>query len=1458
MSGKKNLPENIQKLKTQLESGNNLIDYFLVCGIDPSICLNENKLFNLTNDKNKNLSYLSKILKPKILTKFPPFDNNNDTIDDEIITYCFPYGFTPYYKDTGEKIGKHFSIILDNNLFSSDHPQKYLTCLIFYEKLSQYKSLADDIEKIKNDLDISDCRSTFFDKSLPINNLNRNSVRKEITKDNDPKKITHFKTTSTTFNINSNDNDLTSTIMTDKLSHTVEPNIEDKTLRFTSTSGSLTNKLKYYFIPKCICIVSIHPYIELFKQILIIIYKYSMSSQNQPIEKIIANLVIEVPIAPRGLYSIDFMVLNKAKTLKRTENNKLLLCEINLKKFQSNVQFHIQLEVFKHILFASKIIFFSKNINNLSETILAFISLIFPFKYPFQVTSYLSKNNYFILESVSPFIIGINEVYDAQFFVKNDVCTEGSDIFVVDLDNNLTELITNETFPELPNKIVNNLEKELRKLDEERKKNNSDIEDESFEDFNSKFQELYFCFFCELIKNYEEYLNKNYFKNAENDIVSSIETLFFCNQFIRSHSSSDIPFYTKFVNDSQLFVDFIYKRMIPKNNQEIIELLLVNDTFTKIKNKNKFFGKDDPTEFLDCEEYKRTNKYIVPNPRELTEFEKKNIKAKKEKLSTKGQIISFNNKGKNDIISFKYNIFPELDFDIYCNNENANEYCPPPDYSEEIEAININAISKSSLGESINRSLEMKNYLYLSWLEVWAFSFWYTDEKERHYRFNQMLNVLIKVKHHEMNILNLLFDALNKVGENEMLLKLYRKILDLNINPSTFIYNIISGVIDKAQMRKLKDKKKSSEKIISEDNYYYRDYNIKDNKKRTFLSLEDYLEIDTKLKFYSEFSCIQCGEKINLLNVCRTFEDVKNDILWVPCSCGEYNLPKIKVIFGRELLRDPLYKTSSKDEIVLHSPYNLKINIKDAVMNNYGTKLNVIDFKIQFKALFWDFIWYCKIHSLDYNIILPYLKDIEELKLNYNNSSNEVFEIVFDDKIYKENLNRISKHSKCIYEKFVDIQHKKDNSENYLIEATISFNIGKSKPRITLKNINVNEDEDDENDEDNDENENIKKNEKIEKNKEEKEPNNNNKNDGISKDETLKIVNISKNDNNVIKEEKKEEEEEYKENEVNNKKEENNIIKEEKNEEEEEDNSSSNEEENDNSKENEEGNIKKVEEKNENIKVEGENENIKEVEKNEKSKQIEQDNNSKGIEEENIKEIKIEEENENPKETEEENNNEQQINRNGEEEDSNNGQNNINKDEEEKSGNIEKEKIDENNNNEININIIEEETINKEENEEEIKINKEIICLKEEIKKDIDIPNGIEIKEIKVVNNMEDNINKSDEKNENIIKEKVIENKNNKYNSNKDVRLEVENSMKKIKEKAKNKKLSNKNLTNNNQNYSNKYKDENFLLTLKKKLKKVDSYKESNKNTANSTINNYKSNNNSGHKNIDPNMDYEE
>ena len=120
------------------------------------------------------------------------------------------------------------------------------------------------------------------------------------------------------------------------------------------------------------------------------------------------------------------------------------------------------LDVIKHILLGSKLIFFSMNINNLTDVILAFLYLIFPFKYPFQVTSFLNKQNYVILESISPFIIGINEQYEEKFFEENEISLEGMSILVIDLDNKTSQLLSDETFPNFPSKTLTNIEKDIQ------------------------------------------------------------------------------------------------------------------------------------------------------------------------------------------------------------------------------------------------------------------------------------------------------------------------------------------------------------------------------------------------------------------------------------------------------------------------------------------------------------------------------------------------------------------------------------------------------------------------------------------------------------------------------------------------------------------------------------------------------------------------------------------------------------------------------------------------------------------------------------------------------------------------------------------------------------------------------------------------------------------------------------
>ena len=142
---KKKLPEYAQKLKSQLETTNNLIDYFLICGV-PLSTYKEKYLYDIKSPEY--FEILKTKLKPKIISKFPDFDISSNTIDEEIINYVFPNGFEPKYSN--EQIPpKTYSIILDNNLFSADNPQKYLTCLLFYEPISKYKKLQLNIENRK-------------------------------------------------------------------------------------------------------------------------------------------------------------------------------------------------------------------------------------------------------------------------------------------------------------------------------------------------------------------------------------------------------------------------------------------------------------------------------------------------------------------------------------------------------------------------------------------------------------------------------------------------------------------------------------------------------------------------------------------------------------------------------------------------------------------------------------------------------------------------------------------------------------------------------------------------------------------------------------------------------------------------------------------------------------------------------------------------------------------------------------------------------------------------------------------------------------------------------------------------------------------------------------------------------------------------------------------------------------
>ena len=345
-------------IKEKLDKGNNFIDYFLVIGQEP-IIYREKWLYSedveVLNDKYKEQ------LKPKIISSFPPFEKSTIAFDESIIMHIFPNGYN-LIKSKQKPKNKIFSFILDNNYYNLNYPQKYLTCLICYESISQYKLLQE----------------------LETNDMNNDSIDKKL--------------------INS------------------QPYAD-------------------IYIPKCILLMSLYPFFGEFEKIITEIYSYSQnlvfkpcdpnSLQNiktpgdrkpsiafrrmstfaevfkeslpeVPIEKIVENLLIELPVPPRGVAKVTYFLNEEERIITQNKMNELPLLDINLKRIFVDFSVKNIITIYNYIFLESRILFFTKNIEYLNNFIYGLLALLYPFQYQYQIVTILPQINFEIIESPTP------------------------------------------------------------------------------------------------------------------------------------------------------------------------------------------------------------------------------------------------------------------------------------------------------------------------------------------------------------------------------------------------------------------------------------------------------------------------------------------------------------------------------------------------------------------------------------------------------------------------------------------------------------------------------------------------------------------------------------------------------------------------------------------------------------------------------------------------------------------------------------------------------------------------------------------------------------------------------------------------------------------------------------------------------------------------------------------------
>ena len=344
-------------------------------------------------------------------------------------------------------------------------------------------------------------------------------------------------------------------------------------IRSNSTKSSKPpepKKYKNYYIPKCLCLVSVYPAFNRFQEILTNIYNLVMSNKfnNLYIDRIIEKFILEIPKLPRGKKKVILSLPNNTLiNLTEKKMNDFPYVNINLPRFFACLDISNILEIFRYLLFETKLIFFGSNLNDLTNSIISILSLIFPFKYQFQIVSVLPKDLYNFIETISPYIFGINETYDENFFKNNKVNLEDATICIVDLDRNKFIITTKnernliKDYPPFPKSLKEKIEKDYIKYKKERENNNKTKEIKNkLEEENSQYQLIFFNFMASLLKDYPKFLSKDY--GVTKDISMSIKDMIDLTGYANLYNATEREFYNR-IFTTQMFIEFIYKRMMP-------------------------------------------------------------------------------------------------------------------------------------------------------------------------------------------------------------------------------------------------------------------------------------------------------------------------------------------------------------------------------------------------------------------------------------------------------------------------------------------------------------------------------------------------------------------------------------------------------------------------------------------------------------------------------------------------------------------------------------------------------------------------------------------------------------------------------------------------------------------------------------------------------------------------------
>ncbi|KAL7428922.1 hypothetical protein ACHAXH_002782 [Discostella pseudostelligera] len=230
-----------------------------------------------------------------------------------------------------------------------------------------------------------------------------------------------------------------------------EITLEDGTDNNNSIHSNMTTTTttQVVYLPKCLVILSMHPYLVAFRE-----YLTQLHLLTLPIERYITNFCSELPAPPPGSFQVQTTILDSVISIWSPPHNMpIAWVSLPFSHLFQCLDVENVLTVWTALALERQVLVTSTQLSLLTTCCEILLSLLFPMKWSH---AYIPVLPYFlvpILSAPMPFLCGIDKRHLAS--TMEDLADE---CIVVDLDKNMVSLGTNtRSLPRLPRYIYQRL-----------------------------------------------------------------------------------------------------------------------------------------------------------------------------------------------------------------------------------------------------------------------------------------------------------------------------------------------------------------------------------------------------------------------------------------------------------------------------------------------------------------------------------------------------------------------------------------------------------------------------------------------------------------------------------------------------------------------------------------------------------------------------------------------------------------------------------------------------------------------------------------------------------------------------------------------------------------------------------------------------------------------------------------